>query len=121
MNVAGDLFLCGGATRTEYDRQTKPGVASIANVDVYNAKLDRWEKFATFKQRRHGAAVAAIGGYLTAVLAAAIAARRFTRGLAGLGPWFPTGGNEMVALSPLKGMRWWPHTLLKWNEATSGA
>ena len=57
--VGGDLFLCGGATRTHGTDFTT--AASLRDMDKYNQRLDTWEKMAELDTERHACGAAAVG------------------------------------------------------------
>lgn len=57
--VGGDLYLCGGATRTHGTDFTT--AASLRDIDKYSKKFDMWEKVAELDTERHACGGAAVG------------------------------------------------------------
>ncbi|XP_062569333.1 kelch-like protein 5 [Saccostrea cucullata] len=59
VEVRGELFLCGGATRTHGTDFTT--AASLRDIDKYNKEYDRWEKVADLDTERHACGGTAVG------------------------------------------------------------
>lgn len=59
MAVGGDLYLCGGATRTHGTDFTT--AASLRDIDKYRKEFDMWEKVAELDTERHACGGAAVG------------------------------------------------------------
>lgn len=64
--VGGDLYLCGGATRTHGTDFTT--ATSLRDIDKYSKEFDMWEKVAELDTERHACGAAAVGKIRTVYL-----------------------------------------------------
>lgn len=64
--VGGDLYLCGGATRTHGTDFTT--ATSLRDIDKYSKEFDMWEKVAELDTERHACGAAAVGKIHTVYL-----------------------------------------------------